>query len=207
MKNSFSFQKTEDIFEEFKRCTTGRVNDINGLSYARMRTEKGLQWPIPTPEHQGTKRRFMDQKFPGTDGKLNLALTQHADPLEMPDKAFPFWLLTGLVNEQYHSRTRTSKIRSLNRAVSEPFVEIHSENAKALDVMVGDLLKVSSRRGQLTARAVITDNILKDTVFIPYHFSFLAGEDKSVNDLTIRSFDESAKQPEYKAAAVKIEKA
>ncbi len=203
-EKQFSFQKTEDIFEEFKRCTTGRPNDINGLTYARMGKEKGLQWPVPTAEHKGTKRRFMDQKFPG---KLNLAMNQHADPLEMPDKEFPLWLLTGLVNEQYHSRTRTSKIPSLNRAVSEPFVEIHSENAKALDVMAGDLLKVTSRRGQLTARAVITDNILKDAVFIPYHFSFLAGKDKSVNDLTIRSFDESAKQPEYKAAAVKIEKA
>lgn len=205
-EKQFSFQKTEDIFEEFKRCTTHRPNDINGLSYARMRKEKGLQWPIPTAEHGGTKRRFIDQKFPGNDGKLNLAINQHDDPLEMPDKEFPLWLLTGLVNEQFHSRTRTSKIPALNRAVSEPFVEIHPDNANRLKIKTGDLLKVISRRGQLTARAVITDNILKDVVFIPYHFSFLAGEDKSVNNLTIRSFDESAKQPEYKAAAVNIEK-
>jgi len=149
----------------------------------------------------------MDRKFPGAEGKLNLHANDHLEPAEVIDGEFPLFLITGLVNEQFHSRTRTGKIDVLNKAVSEPFIEIHPDDAKKNKVKESDMVKVSSRRGSATVRATITDSIIKGAVFIPYHFGYLAGEDKAVNNLTNRSFDEAAKQPEYKACAVKIKKA
>lgn len=205
-EKEFPYKKTEEIFEEFKTCTKGRPNDINGLTYERLRKDKGIQWPVPTADHKGTKRRFIDRKFPGAEGKLNLHMNDHMDPAEVTDAEYPLFLITGLVNEQFHSRTRTGKIEVLNRAVPEPFIEIHPDDAKKNKVKDGDMVKVSSRRGNATVRVTITDSIIKGAVFIPYHFGYLAGEDKTVNNLTNRSFDEAAKQPEYKACAVKVEK-
>lgn len=205
-EKEFPYRKTEEIFEEFKLCTKGRPNDISGLTYERLRKEKGIQWPVPTADHKGTKRRFMDRKFPGAEGKLNLHANDHMEPAEMPDAEYPLLLITGLVNEQYHSRTRTGKIDVLNKAVPEPFMEIHPDDAKTHKVKEGDMVKVSSRRGSATVRVNLSDGITKGAVFIPYHFGYLSGEDKVVNNLTNRSFDEAAKQPEYKACAVKIEK-
>lgn len=205
-EKEFPYKKTEEIFEEYKLCTKGRPSDITGLTYERLRTEKGIQWPVPAADHKGTKRRFQDRKFPGPEGKLNLHVNDHMDPAEVADAEYPVLLITGLVNEQYHSRTRTGKIETLNKAVPEPFMEIHPEDAGKYKIKDGDMARVSSRRGSAAVRVNLTDGITKGAVFIPYHFGYLAGEDKNVNSLTNRSFDEAAKQPEYKACAVKIEK-
>ncbi len=113
-------------------------------------------------------------------------------------------LITGLVAAQFHSRTRTGRVERLNRAVPEPFVEIHPRDADELAVEDGDLVEVSSRRGRIEARARVTETIREGAVFVPYHFGDLAGPNQAVNSLTIRSFDEHAHQPEFKACAVRV---
>ena len=103
-----------------------------------------------------------------------------------------------------NSRTRTGKIAKLNRAAPEPFVEVHPKDAGRYGVTEGDKVEVASRRGAIQARAHVTDAIREGAVFLPYHFGYLAGESQAVNVLTNRSFDEFAKQPEYKACAVRL---
>jgi formate dehydrogenase alpha subunit len=201
----FDYASTEEIFDEYRSCTTGRPCDIGGVSYARLATDKGIQWPVPTADHPGTKRRFTDGRFP--DGKLALGVHRHEDPAEPPDPDYPLLLITGLVAAQFHSRTRTSRVERLNRAVPEPFVEIHPRDADALTIADGDLVEVSSRRGQIKVKARVTDTMKEGAVFVPYHFGDLAGPNQAVNSLTIRSFDELAHQPEFKACAVRVTKA
>jgi len=65
----------------------------------------------------------------------------------------------------------------------------------------GDVLLVSSRRGEITARAQISDKAVEGTVFIPFHFAKAAA-----NRLTNAALDPIAKIPEFKVCAVKIEK-
>ncbi|HEC85406.1 MAG TPA: twin-arginine translocation signal domain-containing protein [Thioploca sp.] len=200
----FPYNNTEEIFEEYKRCCQGRPCDISGITYNRLRIDKGIQWPVPALDHQGTKRRFLDKKFP--KGKLRLNLHEHQEAAEVPDKNYPILLMTGLVFGQYHSRTRTSKVPALNRAVSEAFAEINPSDARKYRLWDGEMVKVSSKRGTVTVRAKVTDSVMAGTVFLPYHFAYLAGKDKAINSLTNRAFDEFSQQPEYKACAVKIER-
>ncbi|MDH5490689.1 MAG: nitrate reductase [Myxococcales bacterium] len=204
-ERELAYESGEAIFEEYKRCTAGRVNDIQGLSYARMQREPGLQWPIPSADHPGTPRRFVDRRFP--KGKVRLNLYEHQEPVEPPDDDYPLVLITGLLGMQYHSRTRTRHIPALARAAPEPRLTIHPEDAARHGVREGAYLRIASRRGSVRARAVLSDEIREGAVFLPYHFGYGAGEDQAVNALTIRAFDESAKQPEYKACAVRIEAA
>ena len=90
----------------------------------------------------------------------------------------------------------------LNRELPECFVEINRKDAESLAIKHMDTVKVSSRRGEITVRAVITDNIPEGVVFIPFHF-----REAAANLLTNPVVDPSAKIPEYKVCAVHIESA
>jgi predicted molibdopterin-dependent oxidoreductase YjgC len=89
---------------------------------------------------------------------------------------------------------------TLNRELPECFVEINPRDADSLTIKHRDMVKVSSRRGEIRVRAHITDNIPEGVVFIPFHF-----KEAAVNLLTNPIVDPSAKIPEYKVCAVHIE--
>ena len=80
-------------------------------------------------------------------------------------------------------------------------MEIAWEDAVTYGVREGDFLKVTSRRGEIEARANISDQALKGTLFIPFHYA-----DAAVNLLTNAALDPIAKIPELKVCAVRIEK-
>jgi anaerobic selenocysteine-containing dehydrogenase len=200
--DAFPTTDTEAIFERYKRTTVGRVNDISGVTYARLRVDKGIQWPVPSADHPGTVRRFVDKKFP--KGKVSLGIHDHQEPVEPPDEGYPLLLITGLVAMQFHSRTRTAKVEKLRRAAPEPLLEIHPDDAAKLGVADGDTVDVESRRGSVRVKTRFDPGIRPGAVFLPYHFGALAGPEFAINSLTLRAFDEFAKQPEYKACAVRV---
>ena len=75
--------------------------------------------------------------------------------------------------------------------------------AEPLGVADGDLVTVTSRRGTITLPAHVVNTIRPDTVFIPYHWP----GDKAANQLTNRAVDPLSKMPEFKVAAVRVERA
>lgn len=200
-EKELAFADDEAIFQELKRCTEGRPNDIRGVTYARLRKEPGIQWPVPTADHPGTKRRFIDGDFPR--GKLNLGRHEHLAPAETPSPEYPLTLITGLIATQFHSRTRTAKVPALQRSAPDPYVEMHPDDAQRLKIAHGQAVTVSTRRASLSTVARVTDSIRPGSIFVPYHYGYLHGGD-GVNALTNRAFDEVAGQPEYKACAAAV---
>jgi formate dehydrogenase major subunit/formate dehydrogenase alpha subunit len=103
---------------------------------------------------------------------------------------------------QYHTGTMTMKSPGLNDRAPECFVEIAREDAGALGIADGDMVSVSSRRGQIQARAVVSAMTAPGTVFIPFHFAVSA-----VNRLTsAAALDPVSKIPELKVCGVRIGK-
>jgi len=78
-------------------------------------------------------------------------------------------------------------------------VELSHADAKRLGIASGDLVEVSSRRGQVVAEAEVTDKNEAGLIFMTFHFP-----DAAANLLTVRALDPVGKIPEYKVAAVKI---
>ena len=111
-----------------------------------------------------------------------------------------------LIDQNNPTTPINGTFRFFNKALPEPFVEIHPEDAERHGITSDHVVRVVSRRGQVEARARVTDRIRDGTVFLPYHFGYLAGTHRAINNLTNRSFDEFAGQPAYKACAVRIEK-
>jgi anaerobic selenocysteine-containing dehydrogenase len=202
---AFPFTRSEEVFEEFKHLTTGRLMDITGVSYARLKCGP-LQWPCPTPEHPGTPRLYTDRRFPTADGRARFIMVEHADLAEPPSRGYPLVLTTGRVKNQWHTMTRTGKVENLLKSCREPFIELHPQDAQRYGVQDGDFVELASRRGKLVAQARVTAEIAAGTCFVPFHWGRRMGFYKCANNLTLDTFDPLSKEPELKAAAVRVKK-
>jgi len=81
-------------------------------------------------------------------------------------------------------------------------VEINPRDAERFGIEDEKLVKVTSRRGSVTAKASLTDRSPEGTIFMNFHF-----REAAVNLLTNSVLDPLAKIPEYKVSAVRIEAA
>jgi len=189
-----SYGSAEDIMKEICRVTPS----YGGITYERLEGE-GLQWPCPTPEHKGTKYLHKD-RF--TRGRGLFHAIDYIPAAESVSEEYPMILSTGRVLYHYHTGTMTRLSKGSMERYPESLVEINPADARTLGVGDGQLVKVSSRRGTVTARAAITKKSSVGTVFMNFHFA-----EAAVNLLTNPALDPIGKIPEYKVCAVKVEAA
>ena len=143
----FPYTSPEEIFEEWKRITRGRICDMSGVSYERLRNKVGPQLPCPDINHPGTPRLFTDLRFPRPDGRAALIGRSYKEPSEVVDDEYPIVLNTGRVSCHFNTRTRTGRIPRLNNIEPDNFVEIHPTDAARYGISDGDEVEVTSRRG------------------------------------------------------------
>ncbi len=189
-----AYRNSQEIMKEIARVTPS----YGGITYSRLEKED-IPWPCPTLEHPGTPRLHVE-RF--TRGMGMFHPIEYLPPAELPDKEYPLYLTTGRVLYQFHTGTMTMQSAGLNDLAPECFVEISSKDAQDCGVGEGDFLRVRSRRGEIRAKAQISDEAIRGTVFIPFHFA-----EAAANRLTIAALDPIAKIPEFKVCAVRIEKA
>lgn len=208
-ENDFQYASSEEVFEELKKITKGRLCDMSGVTYERLRNKVGLQLPCPTEDHPGTERLFTDRQFPRPDGRAALLPREYKKPCEIPDKEYPYILITGRLQWHFNTRTRTGRVSSLDSKARDNFVEINPVTASQLDIVDGDEVEVTSRRGSVSGAVRIIDSMLPNTIFMPMHFgnTLNVGDGRLANLLTNHVCDLHSKQPEYKYSVVKISKA
>ena len=198
----FPYGSTEEIFTELRRASHGGTADYGGITWQRVVDEQGVFWPCPTEGHPGTERLYEGGRFYTPNGRAKFHPVRFRPPAEVVDDAYPIWLTTGRVVSQYLSGTQTRRIGPLVEQYPEPLCEMHPQLAARLGVADGDLVRVRSRRGEITLPAAVVATIRPDTVFIPYHWP---GR-QAANQLTQRALDPVSKIPEYKVSAVAIER-
>ncbi|RQD76853.1 MAG: formate dehydrogenase subunit alpha, partial [Candidatus Syntrophonatronum acetioxidans] len=190
----WNYSSAEEIFNEIITVTPSYA----GLTYERLEKE-GIQWPCPTQDHPGTK--FLHEgKFTRGLGKFHAL--DYEPPAEECCSEYPFTLTTGRNLYHYHTSTMTGRSKGLMEFAPEDRLRINPEDAEKLGVSDGDKVKISSRRGEIEAKVLVTDTVAKGVVFMTFHFS-----DTPVNILTHCAIDPVAKIPELKVAAVNVEKA
>ena len=202
----FNYTNAGQVWDEFIRVTKGRPCDMAGATSERLRQVSELQWPCPSPDHPGSKRRYLDRKFAFPDGKAMFLARDHREPREVPDHEFPLVLTTGRLYAHWHTLTRSGKAEKLMRREPGPFVEINPEDAAKLNIAEGDMVQISSRRGTIQLPARLRDGVSAGMVFVPFHWGDLYGEGNAANYLTISAIGRVAKQPELKFCAVNLEK-
>jgi predicted molibdopterin-dependent oxidoreductase YjgC len=188
-----AYSDARAIMEEIARVTPSYC----GINYDRL-THDGIHWPCTGTDHPGTPCLHMDQF---TCGLGVFHPIEYIPPAELPDDEYPFYLTTGRVLYQYHTGTMTMKSAGLNQLAPECFVEMSPQDAAAYRIQEGDTLQISSRRGDIVAKAQISDQAVRGTLFIPFHYAQAAA-----NVLTNSALDPTARIPEYKVCAVRMEK-
>jgi len=189
----FDFEHPSQIMDEIARLTPS----YGGISYQRLESG-GLQWPCPTKEHPGTPI-LHTQKF--TRGRGRFIPLEYKPPMELPDDNYPLVLTTGRSLFHYHTGTMTRKVKGLNIFMAEERVEINPKDAQSLGIADGDRIRVVSRRGQVTARARVTEASPVGVIFMTFHFA-----ESPTNILTNPAVDPVSKIPELKVCAVRVEK-
>ena len=183
----------EEVFQEIGQVWPA----VAGVTYGRI--EKwGLQWPCPTFDHPGTPYLFKGG-FPR--GKAAFTPVKYNPSKELPDSEYPFILSTGRHLFHYHTGSMTRKVKELDMVAPDAYIEINPSDASRLTINTGDLLKISSRRGSVTLKALISDRPSEGLVFIPFHY-----REAAANMLTNTELDPICKIPELKVCAVRIEK-
>ncbi|EIE1224327.1 formate dehydrogenase subunit alpha [Vibrio vulnificus] len=192
MGSDWHYRSVADITNEITRVTP----QYAGLKWENI-TPEGVQWPSNKNNPAGT--RIMHQtQFTRGKGQMEAIPFRYA--AELPDEEYPLVLTTGRVLEQFHTGTMTRKTQGLNN-LAGPRAMISVQDAEALGIGNGDMLKVSTRRGEIEIAAFVTKRMQAGVVFIPFHFV-----ESPVNRLTTTATDPHAKIPEFKVAAVRIEK-
>ena len=162
----------------------------------------GIFWPCPSEDHPGTPRLFEKGKFAHPDGRAKFHAFTYRPPDEDIDSEYPIFFTSGRVVSQYLRGTQTRRIGALVDQYPEPLCDIHPYLAEKLNISQGELIRVSTRRGNIELPAQIVKTIRPDTIFIPYHWP---GK-KAANRITNRALDPISKIPEFKVCACKIDK-
>jgi len=195
-----TFSKTAaEVFEEIKTLSKGRPCDYSGMSHEKMETQRGIQWPCNAEHPKGNRRLYETGDFQHADGRAKLIPLPFVDNNERPDAAYPFWLNSGRLVEQWHTRTKTGKIGNLNKFSPTPFMEMNPRAAVKLGIEAGDYVRVHSRRDSAVVLVQLSERVAPDAVFIPMHYF------NCINRLALGLLDPYSRQPAYKQSAVRIE--
>jgi ferredoxin-nitrate reductase len=202
----FDYHDRDAVWNEFVGLTAGRPCDMSGMTAARLREAKNLQWPCPTVGHPGTPRRYLNGVFPRANGRARLIAHDYEPPREAADAEFPLVLSTGRIYAHWHTLTRTGKSDKLLLRDGAPYVELHPEDADRLGINEGDVVSLQSRRGVIRLPARLSRSLRPGLLFAPFHWGDLWGEERAVNYLSLAALDPHSKQPELKFCAITAER-
>ena len=193
-----------EVFDELARASAGGRADYSGLSHDLLDADPDTSawfWPAPKAS-TGTPRMFTDG-FSHPGGRARLVPVTPGGPADDLRPDAPVYLVTGRVLAHYQSGAQTRRVHDLARAAPQPFVELHPRLAARLGIFEGDLVTVTSTRGEATAPARVTAGIRPDTVFMPFHWSGPGMANAVTNDAT----DPVSGMPEFKVCAVTVARA
>ena len=197
----------ESVFRIMQRLSKDQPCDISGIKgYAQLDSCGGIQWPWTAenaaggfqPEQQ--RRLFDDGQFHHADRKARLVVDSVTPMPEQPCGDYPMMLLSGRGTvSQWHTQTRTHKSPVLRKLYpNQAYIEINPVDAAKLHIRNGDNVRVTSRRGEISASAFVTPTVRQGQLFIPMHYEV-------ANQLTHAHFDPHSRQPSYKNCAVRVE--
>ncbi|WP_346296381.1 formate dehydrogenase subunit alpha [Rhodopseudomonas sp. P1] len=168
---------------------------FTGVSYDRLEELGSIQWPCNERAPEGTPVMHIDHFV---RGKGKFVITEYVATDERTGPRFPLLLTTGRILSQYNVGAQTR--RTANTVWhDEDRLEIHPHDAEQRGVRDGDWVRLASRAGETTLRALITDRVAPGVVYTTFHHP-----DTQANVVTTEYSDWATNCPEYKVTAVQV---
>ena len=116
------------------------------------------------------------------------------------DDEFDLHLNNGRLLEHFHEGNLTYRSPGIREKTPDTFVEISPELAAERGIQSGSLVQLTSRRGQLRVRALVTDRVSNGELYMPMNST-----EHPVNVLTSSHTDPATHTPAFKEVAVKLQ--
>ena len=174
-----------------------------GMSYARLETLGGIQWPCPDEEHPGTPflhARLWEEDPARRGAAAPFTVTVFEPPVDELTDEYPVRLTTGRRLDSYNTGVQTGRYSSPLRR--QETIDVSPEDAASLGAAEGEVVRVTSRRGTVEAPLHMDAGLRPGLAFMTLHFP----EQVETNRLTIDAWDPKSGTAEFKATAVRIER-
>jgi formate dehydrogenase major subunit len=197
MGHDWGEPNAEDIWNEVRAlCPV-----FAGMSYARLESSHGLQWPCYDEDHPG--ELFLHSRLwerPLNGPRVEFQPVEHDPPVDRLSEEFPLRLTTGRRLDDYNTGVQSSGYASPMRRGES--LDISPEDADQLGIRDGEVVRVASRRGAVEMPVRIDRGLRPGLTFVTPHFQ----DDVATNILTIDATDPRSGTAEFKAAAIRVER-
>jgi len=189
----WNYSHPSEIMDEIARLTPGFAN----VSYQLLEERGSVQWPCNDKSPDGTPIMHIGS-FARSGGKGNFVLTEYVATDEKTTGRFPLILTTGRILAHYNVGAQTRRTDNVAWH-PEDVLEIHPHDAEQRGVKDGGWVKIDSRTGSTSLRAVVTDRVVPGVVYTTFHHP-----DTQANVVTTDFSDWATNCPEYKVTAVQV---
>src|SRR3569833_4038646 len=187
------YNHPSEIMDEIAATTP----TFKGVSYAKLDEMGSVQWPCNDAAPQGTPIMHVERFV---RGKGQFMLTEYVPTEERTGPLFPLLLTTGRILSQYNVGAQTRRTEN-SRWHEEARLEIHPHDAEQRGIVEGDWVRVVSRAGETSLRALVTDRGAAGGVYTTFHHP-----STQANVVTADNSDWATSCPEYKVTAVQVGK-
>lgn len=187
----WNYTHPAEIMDEIARLTP----TFSGVNYKRLDAEGSLQWPVNDMAPDGSPIMHIDGFV---RGKGKFVVTDYVPTDERTGPRFPLLLTTGRILSQYNVGAQTRRTANVVWH-EEDLLEIHPTDAENRGLKSGDWVKLASRSGETTLRALVTDRVAPGVVYTTFHHPAT-----QANVVTTDYSDWATNCPEYKVTAVQI---
>jgi len=185
------YNHPSDVMDEIARLTP----TFAGVTFEKIEKHGSIQWPCNDKAPEGTPVMHVGQFV---RGKGNFVLTEYVPTDEKVGPRFPLLLTTGRILSQYNVGAQTRRTQNVVWH-GEDRLEIHPHDAEQRGIKDGDWVKLTSRAGAISLRALITDRVAPGVVYTTFHHP-----NTQANVVTTEYSDWATNCPEYKVTAVEV---
>ncbi|PHO05513.1 formate dehydrogenase subunit alpha [Rhodobacteraceae bacterium 4F10] len=191
----WTYTDVSEVFAEMKLT----MKSLNNITWDRLKSET-ITYPSLHETDPGQSIVFGDG-FPRPSGRAHFTPASVIAPDEAPDTEYPMIMTTGRQLEHWHTGSMTRRSKVLDAVEPEANCSLHPRTLKLMGIEPGEMIRLTTRRGSIDIMARSDRAIAEDMVFVPFAYV-----EAAANVLTNPAIDPYGKIPEFKFAAVKVEK-
>ncbi|MBF6988005.1 formate dehydrogenase subunit alpha [Cupriavidus sp. IK-TO18] len=188
------YDSVVDVFNEMRQA----MPSIGGVTWERLEREHAVTYPCKEEGDPGEPVIFTDS-FPTESGRGRFVPADIIPAAERPDADYPMVLITGRQLEHWHTGSMTRRAGVLDAIEPDPVALVHPLDLDAMGGKPGDVVTLSSRRGEVTLYARADAGTPRGAVFVPFCYY-----EAAINKLTNAALDPFGKIPEFKYCAIRM---